>query len=399
MAVPIRVAYITHYPELYGANRSLLDLMLELRDRGAVLPHVLLPREGDLVGALQHEGIAHAVVPFLPWMSERHYSGRLHHRILQHWRQERQARERAAANRQILPVLARHLRDWRIQLMHANSAVVGVAPELKTRTGLPLVWHIRELPERQYLLHLDAGARAYGRALRRADRLIAISQAVREDILRYTGPGAPITVVYNGVLRAARYAELAAGNEARWSTTPPFTFLLVGLIHPSKGQVEAVEALALLRRQGHPVRLMIAGDGRDSALRQRIAELGVDDVVDLKGFVKDPFPLFHQAHALLMCSRNEAMGRVTVEGMACGLPVVGHASGGTLELVNDGVNGLLYPGGAEALAERMARLVTDPAQARRLGVEAARSAAGRFSVERYAGEVLEVCRAVLSDAR
>ncbi|HMQ76272.1 MAG TPA: glycosyltransferase [Flavobacteriales bacterium] len=398
MAVPVPVAYITHYPELYGANRSLLDLMLELRDRGAVRPHVLLPREGDLVAALQREGIAHAVVPFRAWMSERHYSGRLHHRIRQYWQQERQARERAAANRAILPALIERVHRWQVRLLHANSAVVGVAPALKAATGLPLVWHIRELPERQYLLHLDAGTRAYGRALRRADRIIAISQAVREDILRYTGPGARITVVYNGVLRAARYAELAAGNEARWSTTPPFTFLLVGLIHPSKGQVEAVEALALLKRQGHPVRLVIAGDGRESALRQRIAELGVDDVVELKGFVKDPFPLFRGAHALLMCSRNEAMGRVTVEGMACGLPVVGHASGGTLELVNDGVNGLLYPGGAEALAERMARLATDAGLARRLGAEAARTAAGRFSVERYAGEVNEVYRAVLSDA-
>lgn len=399
MAEPIRAAYLTHYPELYGANRSLLDLMLELRDRGAVLPHVLLPREGDLVPALRREGIAHAVIPFRPWMSERHYSGRIHHRIRQHWQYERQARERAAANRAVLPALADQVRGWKVQLLHANSAVVGVAPALKDATGLPLVWHIRELPERQYLLHLDAGTRGYGRALRRADRLIAISRAVREDILRYTGPGAPITVIYNGVLRAARYAELARGADARWSAAGPFTFLLVGLIHPAKGQLEAVEALSLLRRRGLDVRLVIAGDGRDAALRQRIADLGVGDAVDLKGFVEDPFPLFHQAHALLMCSRNEAMGRVTVEGMACGLPVVGHASGGTLELVNEGVNGLLYPGGAEALAERMARLVTDPAVARRLGAEAARSAAGRFSVERYAGEVLEVCRAVLSDAR
>lgn len=399
MAVPIRVAYLTHYPELYGANRSLLDLMLELRDRGAVVPHVLLPREGDLVQALQREGIPHAVMPFRPWMSERHYSGRLHHRIGQHWRQERQARERAAANRALLPTMAEQVRAWRIRLLHANSAVVGVAPALKAATGLPLVWHIRELPERQYLLHLDAGARGYGRALRLADRLIAISEAVREDILRYTGPGARITVVYNGVLRAARYAQLAEGSEARWTAAGPFTFLLVGLIHPAKGQVEAVEALALLKRQGRAVRLVIAGDGRDTALRQRIAELGVSDAVELTGFVKDPFPLFHAAHALLMCSRNEAMGRVTVEGMACGLPVVGHASGGTVELVEDGVNGLLYPGGAEALAERMARLVADPPLAHRLGDEAARSAAGRFSVERYAGEVLDVCRAVLSDAR
>jgi glycosyltransferase involved in cell wall biosynthesis len=396
MAAPIRVAYLTHYPELYGANRSLLDLLLELRDRGALLPHVLLPRAGDLVHALQREGVPHAVIPFQPWMSERHASGRWYHRLRQRWQQERKARERAAGNRAVLPALAAQVKAWDAQLLHANSAAVGVAHGLKATTGLPLVWHIRELPERQYLLHLDAGARGYGRALRTAHRLIAISNAVQEDILRYTGPFDRITRIYNGVLRAQRYAELLQGSEARWSNPGPFTFLLLGLIHPSKGQLEAVEAMALLKARGISARLQIAGDGRDAALKQRIAELGVADVVELKGFVKDPFPLFHEAHALLMCSRNEAMGRVTVEGMACALPVIGHASGGTLELVEDGVNGLHYPGGAEALAARMERLATDRALARRLGEEAARGAAARFSVERYAGEVLDIYRAVLS---
>ncbi len=399
MSAPIRVAYLTHYPELYGANRSLLDLVLELRARGAVEPHVLLPRTGGLVEALERERIAHAVVPFQPWMSERHYSGRAHHRLMQWWGHERRARERAAANRAAMPALSAQVKAWRTDLLHANSAVVGVAPALKATTGLPLVWHIRELPERQYLLHLDAGRRGYGRALRTADRLIAISEAVRSDILRYTGAHGPITTVYNGVLRAARYAELAQGGEARWSSGGPFTFLLLGLIHPSKGQVEAVEALALLKQRGVEACLVIAGDGRDQALRQRITDLGVGDRVQLTGFVKDPFPLFMAAHALLMCSRNEAMGRVTVEGMACALPVVGHASGGTLELVEDGVNGLRYSGGAEALADRMERLVRDQALARTLGENAARSVARRFSVERYAGAVLDVYRAVLSGAR
>lgn len=399
MSAPIRITYLTHYPELYGANRSMLDLLLELRDRGVVLPHVLLPREGDLVSALRQEGVPHAVIPFQPWMSERHRSGRFYHRWKQHWQQKRKARERERTNAQLLTALAAQVKTWGIEMLHANSAAVGVAHGLKAATGLPLVWHIRELPERQYLLHLDAGAWGYGRALRSADRLIAISNAVQEDILRYTGPFDRITRIYNGVLRAQRYAELLHGSEARWSAAGPFTFLLLGLIHPSKGQLEAVEAMALLKQRGVSARLLIAGDGRDATLKQRITDLGVADVVELKGFVKDPFPLFRSAHALLMCSRNEAMGRVTVEGMACALPVIGHASGGTLELVEEGLNGLLYPGGAEALADRMQRLAADPGLARSLGENAARRAAERFSVERYASEVLEVYRGLLSGGR
>jgi glycosyltransferase involved in cell wall biosynthesis len=159
--------------------------------------------------------------------------------------------------------------------------------------------------------------------------------------------------------------------------------------------VEAVEALRLLVERGVDARLVIAGDGRDKELRSRIDALGLQDKVVLAGFVRDPFPLFHAADAFLMCSRNEAMGRVTVEAMACALPVIGHASGGTVEILRDGMDGLLYPGGADALAERMQRLASDKALAVTLGREAARSAAERFNVERYASEVLGVYRSVL----
>ena len=395
----MRVAHLTHYAELYGANRSLLDLVLELRQRSEVEPHVLMPREGPLSERLRKEGVPVRVLPFEPWMSERHYEGGPHHRLRQWWRHERAARARARANRALMPALVDQVKAWGTQLLHANSSVAGIAIDLKDEASAPLVWHIRELPERQYLLHLDRGRAAYGRALREADGLIAISEAVKADILTYTKPHRPVPVIYNGVLRKSRYTELLALSAARWVDPTPFTFALVGLIHPSKGHLEALEALAILRKEGRDVRMVFAGDGRDKEVRERIAALGLTDVVELAGFVKDPYSVFLRVHALLMCSRNEAMGRVTVEGMASGLPVIGHDSGGTPELITDGGNGLLYPGGAEELAERMRRLVMAPERARILGDRAAHMAAERFSVERYADEVLAVYRSVLSARR
>ena len=97
-----------------------------------------------------------------------------------------------------------------------------------------------------------------------------------------------------------------------------------------------------------------------------------------------------------MCSRDEAMGRVTVEAMASGLPVIGHARGGTPELVRDGITGFLYTDGAEALAARMLELVGDLSRAKRMGRGGAEEASKRFTVEGYASEVLAVYRSVLS---
>lgn len=392
----MNVTYITHYPELYGANRSLLDLMRELKRRGKIVPHVLLPREGDLVAVLREEGIPYRVLPFQPQVSERRYSGRWYHRLQQHWRYERAARARRKANEELLPVLADQVKAWGTGLVHANSSVIGIARDLAPLCGLPLVWHIREMPERQYGLHLDDGRSGYSAALREADRLIAISEAVREDILRYATPVRPIVVVPNGVLPASRYTELSLLAEQRWAHVPPFTFALVGLIHPSKGQMEAVEALAKVRGQGIDARLVIAGEGRDGPLRERIAALDMGAHVDMPGFVQDPYAVFLPAHCALMCSRNEAMGRVTVEAMASGLPVIGHRSGATPELVDDGVSGSLYDG-VEDLAAHMATLAGNPARARSMGLAGAEIAAGRYSIERYADQVLDVYRAVLSE--
>jgi glycosyltransferase involved in cell wall biosynthesis len=173
---------------------------------------------------------------------------------------------------------------------------------------------------------------------------------------------------------------------------------MAGLIHPSKGQLEAVRALARLHASHPSARLVIAGDGRADALRQLITSLGLSDRVELTGFVQNMAPLLRRAHALLNCSRNEAMGRITVEAMASGLPVIGHDSGGTPELIMHERNGLLYPGGDEALAERMTELAGNLERAQALGNQALRDAADRFSVERYAEEVLEVYRSVLSQA-
>jgi glycosyltransferase involved in cell wall biosynthesis len=395
----MRVLFITHYSELYGANRSLLELVLEVRDRGGVQPHVLLPREGELASLLRRQAIPTAVIPFEPWMSERQYSGRPHHCLLQHWRNTRLAMERAHANRKALPGLIAQVRAWNIQLLHANSAAVSVAHRIAGATGLPLVWHVRELPERHFGFHLDAGRHAYRRALRSAYRIIAISDAVRADIERYTGPSDRITIIPNGVLRGDRYPGLQEQAHHRWSSTKLFTFLMVGLIHPSKGQLEAVEALSILIQRGYDVRLVIAGGGRDRDLRERIARSGIADRVELLGFVEEVLPLYFRSHAMLMCSRNEAMGRVTVEAMACGLPVIGHASGGTPELVENDVTGLLYTGGASDLADQMIQLVADAALARRLGDAASLTAQERFSVERCAQEVLGVYRSVLSTVK
>lgn len=390
----LRVAYLTHYAEAYGANRSLLDLVLASRANDGVEPFVILAADGPLCGLLEAHGITHAVVPFVPWMHKRVFMGALHHRAMQWWRHRQQARERARSNAKAVHAMVQWCKDRNIELVHVNSAVISVGPALSDALGVPWVWHIRELPFHHYAFHVDGGMHAYRAALRKATTIIAVSEAVRTEVLRNAEDPGKMRVVYDGIFTEERRKRLLAHANERWSAVEPFTFILAGLFHPSKGQLEAVEALAQLHAAGVPARLLLVGDGRMAPVVQRIQELGLKDHVILPGFVDPVDPWLLKAHCALTCSRYEAYGRATLEALASGIPVIGHASGGTVELIAKDVTGMLYTT-PEELVACMLQLVRSPQRARELGASAMRSDLSKRTLEAMANDVVHVYWTVL----
>lgn len=375
----LRLATFTHYAELYGANRSLLEVLLELRTRGALDPLVVVPGEGPLTARLQQENVPYLVAPFQPWMSERYYGGRLHHLIAQWLRHTRAARARKRQSLRALNDVLPKLRAWKPDVLHSNSLAVSIGWRAAAALGKPHLWHAREFPEQHYGLTYDAGQGTYARALRSAARVVAISHALKDDLRRFGVDAARIDVVPNGVFRSSTYAGLS--TRPRKPDPAHFTFFQMGLLHPSKGQTETVEALALVRKEFPEARLIIAGGGRDKALRAAIARTGQQDAVQLAGFVEDPISAMLHGDAFISASRWEAFGRAMVEAMACKLPVIGHASGGTPEVVQDGVNGYLFSRDARDLSQAMLKLLRDKDGARTMGERAHLSARERFTVE------------------
>ncbi len=374
-----RILYLTHYAELYGANRSLLDLLVAAKNTGAVEPFVVLAADGPLCAELRRTGIAHAVVPFVPWMHKRVFSGAAHHRLLQRMRFRRQARERDRINNGLLPAIVELGRRHGAQAIHTNSSVIGVGGPVARALGVPHLWHIRELPFLHYGFSVDGGMSRYARELRQARAVIAISQAVVDDMRALAPASDRVHLLPDGVLSMARWEQLGAAAGMR-GEQQEFHFLLAALFHPSKGQAEALEAFAGVHKRYPHTRLCFAGSGRSADIQAMVDRMGLGDAVRFAGFVDDILPLMERSHALLQCSRHEALGRVTLEAMACALPVIGHASGATPELLVDGVTGLLYSRPQE-LAEHLCRLVEDPQMGAQMG-EAGRAAIpGHYTVE------------------
>ncbi len=383
---PVRVAFLTHYTELYGANLSLLNLMDGLSGYG-VVPHVIAPEGGDLIAELARRRIPAAVLPFDWWVSTR--------------RTLAGATTRLVRSVRAVPALVKQMTAWGTQLVYSNSSVFAVGAVAAGWLKVPHVWHLREFGDRDYDLLPDLGPRLRGRILRSADAMIFVSHALRKAFFPGGPPPTNSHVIYNGVARAAEFDARRAAADGVRGRVQPFTFALVGRFRDGKGQAVAIEAFAQVAGRFPNSRLLLvggAGATGDQAYsdhcRALAAASGLAGRMEFWGYIPDPERAFLAADVALMCSRNEAMGRVTVEAMAAGRPVIGFDGGGTTELISHERTGLLYRGGASELAAGMARYLSEPTAAVRHGDAAWHAAKLKHTTEVYAASVWDVLRGV-----
>jgi glycosyltransferase involved in cell wall biosynthesis len=142
---------------------------------------------------------------------------------------------------------------------------------------------------------------------------------------------------------------------------------------------------------GVRVELLIVGDG-DPQYREYLENIAtknhIEQFIKFYGYADNPFPLMQSADVVLVCSKCEAFGRVTVEGMRAGKPIIGTRSGGTQELIRDGFNGLLYTAEDEReLAQKIRYICDRPDLAKQMGENGQQWAAEQFTPARYGKEI------------
>lgn len=123
---------------------------------------------------------------------------------------------------------------------------------------------------------------------------------------------------------------------------------IVGTLHEGKGQEDEIRAIGELVRRGIKAHLYILGEG-DPKYKQHLDDLidknGIKANVSFLGYIPKAVQVMQHVDVVLICSRMEAFGRVTVEAMRVGTPVIGTRSGGTAELIRENFNGFLYTPG------------------------------------------------------
>ena len=291
--------------------------------------------------------------------------------------------------------VARIVRDENYRLIHthtARSALIGRAASMLT--GVAQVHHVHSPTScdtthrlRNWLNQLTERI-----VLRRANALIAVSEAVGEYVRRQ---GLGVFVVCNGV-PPRRAVPARNPDKSDW------TLGVIALFRPRKGLEVLLESLALLRNRGLPVRLRAVGSFEtqdyENRIRHLAGQLNLDSAIDWVGFASDIDGELAQMDLFVLPSLfGEGLPMVVLEAMSAGLPVVATAVSGVPEAVRDGVEGLLVePGNPAALAAAIGRFVSREVSWNELGSGALLRHSEHFSDVRMAADVARVYDCVLS---
>jgi alpha-maltose-1-phosphate synthase len=215
-----------------------------------------------------------------------------------------------------------------------------------------------------------------------ADRVIAVSNKMRDDILRhFDADPARVVVIHNGIDPERFRRTDQRDHLQRLGVTPPYV-LFVGRITDQKGIFDLIEAAKRLPAGVQVVLCASAPDTPEIEERLRRAVAAMPTVRWINEMVKHEVVVQLYSHAAVFCcpSVYEPFGIINLEAMACETAVVASAVGGILEVVVDGETGILVPpSNPGTLAEALTRLLNDPDARRRMGQAGRRRVEGHFS--------------------
>ncbi len=379
----VRVLLLTHYDNMYGANKALLKLVLKMHASGRYEPTVVIPAEGSFTDILDKEGISYFVCPITQWQAV--YAEAISFEIKKNKRKKAISKE--------LEILYEHFKDNAPDIIHSNSSVIGTGAMLARCFNCKHIWHVREFAREHYGMRYFYPESVVKEYYEEADRVIAISDAISKSVEKKY-PGANATVVYDGI-------EITAADDAGEISALQdgvTEFLYTGYIFPAKHQLDLLKAAVVLLNGGcSTFHITLAGNGDERycrTLENYIKKNKLENYVTMTGFTDKVSELIKKSNVGVIASEYEGFGLVTAEYMLGGLPVLGRRSGATPEIILDGVTGFLFDD-VNGLAALMQRFIDDHELGKSMGEKGRNRVKECFTAEKNAGGVMAVYEEVM----
>ena len=375
---------------MFGGSTSTLLHLAKRLDRRRYEPFVLFRYDLPARQSFAREGILTATFASVKGTDEEtprietappipEYKKTPPYRLL--WSVRRYATRERAESR----ALARWMRGQGFALLHANNSVTGNIGAIvgATRAGVPVVSHQRGF---SWLTPLQR------HLVRRVDRFVCVSNAVRAHYVAEGLPAARVRTIYDGVDLVALVPRPPARRDR----------VLVGWFarfERWKGCAEFVAAARIVLERRSDAEFIMAGTGpEETAVREIVAsEPAFASRFAVPGFRSDALDLMASCDIVVNSSIDpEPLSNSALEALALGVSVIASDRGGNAEIVEDGVNGLLYEAtDPKGLAAALVRLIGDEALRRRAGAAARERAERLFDADRYAREVQELYTEIL----
>lgn len=376
----MNILYVVHDNKKGGAAVSFLEMVSYLSKEHKV--YVLTPhKKGYIPQKLDEMNIPHRVAHFFWWKVKKPQNKFLGllvlgvYRILNVYNYVEAFRVRG------------FVKEKQIELIHSNSGVINFGALLSSLTDVPHIWHLREYGEEDFQLVRTVSKKRYIYLMSRgAKKYIAISKSIAKKFEHIVG-SEKIIQIYNGVSQEYMYEKKWLNSERK-----DIRFLISGSFCEEKGQKDVVNAIIELRKKGYDnFMVYFAGNGDFRELENYAIANEVMNHVKFCGLVDDMVQLRKDTDVEIVASRCEAFGRVTIEAMRMSNPVIGTNTGGTSELVEDGVSGFLYsPGDYVELAEKMSEFINDTNLISILGTNAYESTKNAFTAQDNAMKINEL---------
>ena len=371
------LAFFAISTHLGGAEKSLLDLVIALKDQNKEFVVVVPKNFGPLIDELNHHQIQWKLFPLPSWLL-----GLSRNRALD-----------LILNTPyclaFFPKLFRQLHQFiienEIQTIHSTGLKFHLLLGLYAHqhTQLRLIIHLRDIVHNKVLKKI----------FHWLSKKTNISWVANSQITAQSIDPIESQVIYNGFpLRIPSTRDRRLKEELKISQNTPLIGI-VGALARWKGQREFIAMAAQLIAQKKPYHFVIVGSeiydtkgekGEREWLQQQVEKLGLGHRIHFLAFQKDIQKVYGSLDVLVHASiKPEPFGRVIVEAMACGVAITAAQIGGPTEIIEPFQNGLLHPpGDISAMAQNVAQLIDHPEDTQKIIAEAYKQPQ-RFSLQNH----------------
>lgn len=361
-----------------GAFLCMVDLCKGMIEAG-IKPLVILPGYGNGEKILRENGIEYLFVQSRSGLIE-----------IDKDRNETNEREQKINENAIIEI-EKIINTYHIKLLHNNTNHTYVGALVAQKMGIPYIWHVREnIYEQGFRFFNDDFI--YG-IINGANRIITVSHYIGDCYPKLDKE--KISCVYDGVEIGKYYCkrEILADKRIR--------ILMPGIMVPLKGQHQLIKAAKLLNDLKIDFDISLVGSGDADYIREiedDIENGHLGDKVHLHDRVNNLEEWYKNSDIVVVCSRSEAFGRVTVEAQLTGCIVVGADCGATSELITDDDTGCLYElNNIEMLRDKIMGIDNDREKASAIAKRGQIKALESYDKELNCKNLLDIYKMILGE--